>query len=120
MLLVYVPKNTPRLHYIFDFIFNEILGVEFRITTDKDEFIKSDLPKVNYSTTQFDSEIFVPAANLVFEKGIREQEVSFNIWNDVPVLFYSHPRYEFPFDLFAASFYMLTRYEEYLPHVRDL
>lgn len=120
MLLIYTPKITPRLHYIFDFILNEILGTGFRITTDKDEFIQSDLPKLNYSTAQFSSEVFVPAANLLFEKGIPEQELSFNIWNDVPVLFYSHPRYEFPFDLFAASFYMVTRYEEYLPHLRDI
>ena len=25
----------------------------------------------------------------------------------------------FPFDIFAASFYLVTRYEEYLPHVND-
>ncbi|MDZ7614378.1 MAG: polysaccharide deacetylase family protein [Flavobacteriaceae bacterium] len=25
----------------------------------------------------------------------------------------------FPFDLFAASFFLLSRYEEYMPHVRD-
>ena len=24
-----------------------------------------------------------------------------------------------PFDIFAASFYLLSRYEEYLPHVKD-
>ena len=25
-----------------------------------------------------------------------------------------------PFDIFAASFYLITRYEEYLPHVQDV
>src|SRR5436189_2036816 len=120
MLLIYVPKITSRLHYIFDFILNDILGTDFKITTDKDEFITSDLSKINYSSTQFNNELIVPAANLLFEKGIREQELSLNIWNDIPVLFYSHPRYELPFDVFAASFYMVTRYEEYLPHLRDL
>ena len=25
-----------------------------------------------------------------------------------------------PFDIFAASFFLLSRYEEYLPHVRDV
>ena len=120
MLLVYTPKITSRLHYIFDFIFNDVMGTDFKITTDKEEFIKSDLPKINYSAAPFGSEAFVPAANLLVERGIREQELSFNIWNDTPVLFYSHPRFEFPFDLFAGSFYLITRYEEYLPHLRDL
>lgn len=120
MLLAYAPKITSRLHYIFDFIFNDILGTDYRITTDKDEFLRSDSPKLNYSAAPFSNEAFIPASSLLFEKGIHEQEVSFNIWNDTPVLFYSHPRHEFPFDVFAASFYLVTRYEEYLPHVRDV
>src|SRR5215510_3873939 len=120
MLLVYTPRITSRLHYIFDFVFNEVLGTEFRITTDRDEFAKSESPKINYSPSPFGDEAFIPAANLLFDKGILEQELSFNIWNNMPVLFYSHPRFEFPFDLFAASFYMVTRYEEYLPHMRVL
>ena len=119
MLLVYTTKKTPRLIFIFDFIFKEILGAEFRITTDKEEFLQSTFPKFNYSEAQFSSEPFIHSANLLFEKGIREQELSFNLWNEIPVLFYSHPRYEFPFDIFSASFYLVTRYEEYLPHMRD-
>ncbi len=27
---------------------------------------------------------------------------------------------DFPFDIFAASFYLLSRYEEYLPHEKDM
>ena len=119
MLLVYTPKKTTRLLYIFDFIFKEILGVEFQITTDKDEFIRNSLPKLNYSDAPFSSEPFIQSGHLLFEKGIREQELNFNIWNETPVLFYSHPRHGFPFDVFAASFYLITRYEEYLPHLRD-
>lgn len=119
MLLIYTPNKPQRLIYIFDFIFREILGVEFQITTDKEEFIKADSPKLNYSDAPFSSEPFIFSSRLLFEKGIREQELKFNLWNETPVLFYSHPRYEFPFDIFAASFYLITRYEEYLPHLRD-
>lgn len=119
MLLIYTPNKTQRLIYIFDFIFREILGVEFQITTDKEEFIKVNSPKLNYSNAPFSSEPFIFLSPLLFEKGIREQELGFNLWNETPVLYYSHPRYEFPFDIFAASFYLITRYEEYLPHLRD-
>ena len=120
MLLIYTPKKTPRLNYIFEFIFREILGAEFQITTDKEEFTKSQSPKLNYSDAPFSSEPFIFSSPLLFEKGIREQELKFNLWNETPVLFYSHPRHEFPFDIFAASFYLITRYEEYLPHLRIL
>jgi hypothetical protein len=119
MLLVYTLKKTPRLSYIFDFIFKEILGAEFQITTDKEEFTRSSSPKLNYSDAPFSSEPFIYCSHLLTEKGIREQEVNFNLWNDAPVLFYSHPRHEFPFDIFAAAFFLITRYEEYLPHLRD-
>ena len=49
----------------------------------------------------------------------------FSIHHDIFMLYWefscklTHPRYEFPFDIFAASFYLITRYEEYLPHLRD-
>ncbi|MBK5285918.1 MAG: hypothetical protein JJE25_11005, partial [Bacteroidia bacterium] len=119
MLLVYAPTKTPRLLFVFDFILKEILGLEFSITTDKEEFIKSTSPKLNYSEAQFNKEPFVHAYNLLFEKGFREQDLAFNIWGNTPVLFYSHPQYEFPFDPFSAAFYLVTRYDEYLPHLRD-
>lgn len=119
MLLIYTPKKTTRLTYIFDFIFKDILGVEFQISTDREEFGRNTSPKLNYSDAPFSSEPFIYSSHLLSEKGIREQEISFNLWNDTPVLFYTHPRYEFPFDVFAASFYLITRYEEYLPHLRD-
>src|SRR5258706_13283432 len=103
MLLIFAPKITPRLRYIFDFIFNDILGTDFQITTDKDEFIRSNSPKLNYSSAPFGNEMFVPAANLLFERGRGGGGVGVGGGNETPVLFYTHPRYEFPFDLFAAS-----------------
>ncbi|HLG35464.1 MAG TPA: polysaccharide deacetylase family protein [Bacteroidia bacterium] len=119
MFLIYAPKKSSRLLYITDFIFREIFGIEFRSTTDKTEFQQHASAKLNYSDAQFSSEPFIYSSNLLFEKGIREQELNFNLLHETPVLFYSHPRYEFPFDIFAASFYLITRYEEYLPHLRD-
>jgi len=32
MLLIYTPVSSPRLVYIFDFIFQEILGVSYQLT----------------------------------------------------------------------------------------
>jgi hypothetical protein len=40
-------------------------------------------------------------------------------WNGLKAFFATHPKYIVPFDLFAASFYLVSRYEEYLPHLRD-
>ena len=35
------------------------------------------------------------------------------------VFFYSGESGNLPFDIFSAAFYLLSRYEEYLPHVKD-
>ena len=40
-------------------------------------------------------------------------------WEGTKALFPSPPHAGFPFDPFAAAFYMITRYEEYLPFISD-
>ena len=40
-------------------------------------------------------------------------------WNGLPIFFQAGQNSALPFDLFAASFYLMTRYEEYLPQLRD-
>jgi hypothetical protein len=40
-------------------------------------------------------------------------------WQGVPCFFMSGQEATIPFDIFAATFYLLSRYEEYLPHVKD-
>jgi hypothetical protein len=120
MLLVYTRASSPRLRYIFDFIFRDILGLAFELTHDKEAFIKSNGPKLNYSDTALGDEPFVYATRLLFEKGISDQEISVFEWDSCKAFFATHPKYFFPFDLFASSFYLVSRYEEYLPHKRDL
>jgi len=43
-----------------------------------------------------------------------------NTWEGVPCFFNVGERSTIPFDIFSASFYLLSRYEEYLPHVKDI
>ena len=49
------------------------------------------------------------------------QDLEFTIqqWESVPCFFSTSSKSAVPFDIFAASFYLITRYEEYLPHVKD-
>ena len=54
---------------------------------------------------------------LLFEDSIREQDVNCIEINYHKAFF--ETRGTLPFDIFAASFYLLSRYEEYLPHEKD-
>jgi len=120
MLLIYSPKISKRLKYIFKLIFKDLIGTEFKITTDPEEFQSFEGIKINYSTKVFNDEIFFYSSNLLFEIGIVGQELKFIDFEDTKAFF---PNYEeksaLAFDPFAASFFLVSRYEEYLPYVRD-
>ncbi len=120
MLLIYSPSSSPRLRYILDVIFQDFLGIEYHLTSDADKFGFHSGPRLNYSEQALGNELFIYSTRLLFEKGIRDQQISVIDWQDTKAFFATHPKYRIPFDLFAASFYLLTRYEEYLPHRRDV
>lgn len=119
MFLVYTHKITSRCVYTFHLIFKDILGVDVELTTDEEYFKTSRHPKLNYSNHPFGDELYVQPKHLLFETGLRDQEIYIHEWKGVKIFFETGPRSLLPFDIFAASFYLVSRYEEYLPHIRD-
>lgn len=119
MLLIYTTASTPRLRYIFDLILTDLSGIAFELTQDADQFIFYTGPKFNYSEKPFGDELFFFSSKILFEKKIHSQALSVLDWNDTKAFFATHPKYILPFDPFAASFYLVTRYEEYLPFIPD-
>jgi hypothetical protein len=118
-LLIYVPKINNRLRYTFKLILTELLGLKFILTDDSREFLLSTQPKFSYAFHPVGDELFICAKQLLFESGLKDQEIQVNNLNDMPV-FYSTTRFSaISFDPFAASFYMVSRYEEYLPTIYD-
>ncbi|WP_282049280.1 polysaccharide deacetylase family protein [Maribacter aquivivus] len=101
-------------------IFVNILGVELDFTTKVEEFIKHTGPKITYTKQPLQNEFFVRSNELLFEQGINDIELNISVWEDIPCFFQAGERSNLPFDIFAASFFLLSRYEEYLPHVKDI
>jgi len=120
VLLIYTHKITPRVQYITRQVFSHILGVEIGHTTAVEDFIKHKGPKITYTRQPLQNEFFIQSSELLFQQGIEEVDIQMTTWEDLPCFFASGPRSNIPFDIMAASFYLLSRYEEYLPHVRDL
>jgi len=119
-ILIYTHKRTNRVLYIFNHIFGEMLGLQLRCIHDREEFEAYEGAKLNYSFQSFGDELFVMADDLLFERGILDQEITFGEYNGQVTLFQTYNKKSlFPFDLFSASFYLLTRYEEYLPFIKD-
>lgn len=118
-LLVYTPKITPRFRYVFRQLFVRILDVPLTFTSRLDEFVAFSGPKFSYSQDQLGREFHVYATPLLWEQGIQDRPLELSSWKGLPVIF-SHDRpSRIPFDLFAASFYCLSRYEEHVPHLQD-
>jgi hypothetical protein len=118
-ILIYTPKINNRLRYIFKLILTELLGLKFTITDDSREFIKSTQAKFSYAFHPIGDELFICAKQLLFESGLKDQEIQVTQYNDIPVFFATSRFSAIPFDPFAASFYMVSRYEEYLPTIYD-
>lgn len=119
MFLIYTHKITHRNKYIFNLIFKDILQFDFSLTSDQDEFVKHSGAKLSYTHNPLSDEVFFSSRNLLFENGITEQNISVFDFNSNKVFFATGKSSALPFDVFAASFYLVSRYEEYLPHIRD-
>ncbi len=114
---IFAASDVPRLRFVADLIFNEILGLSSVIVTDKRKLGKSFV--INYSDEKVAGSFRINPTGLLFETGTRPQEIKVNDWKGLPVFFQASAEADFPFDIFAASFFLVTRYEEYLKFQPD-
>lgn len=120
MIIVFAHTEGLRLDYIFSRVFRDILGVDFYFTTNKSEFLASSLPSINYSSENLHKGIWIVPHTLLYSQGVTEQNIdSISCWNGLPTLFLNSQG-DIPFDLFAAAFFLITRYEEYTSKVLDV
>ena len=119
-LLIFSETLSPRLEYVFNHIFVKQLGLKIGFTTQINDFIKSDKPKFSYSKLSISDSIFFQAHSLLYESDIIKQNINLSVYKKNPIFFLSsNNKSALPFDPFAATFYMLSRYEEYLPYKKD-
>ncbi len=120
MLLIYVPKISPRSRYTIKTVLTHFLSLQsFELTSDLDRFTEYIGPKLVYAKKAIGDEAFIYASGLLERRDIQEQNLEFSEYEGTPTLFPQKIKALLPFDLFSAVFFMLSRYEEYLPHIRD-
>lgn len=120
MLLIYTHKITSRFSYTMKQIFTRILGIDIIFTTKVEDFIKHTGPKITYSKQPLQNEFFVRSNDLLFVHGISDLDITVEEWEGTACFFRTSEPSAIPYDIFAASFYLLTRYEEYLPYLKDV
>ena len=119
MILVYSHKITPRLTYTFRQIFFRILELPVAFTSTIEKFVSHSGAKLSYTDQPLGNEFFIKSNELLFQQGIHETEFEVEKWNGLPAFFKTGSKSRLPYDIFAASFYLISRYEEYLPHIKD-
>jgi hypothetical protein len=117
-MLIYTLSITQRLTYTINFI-KSIIRKEINITTEKQLFAKANGVKINYSNEPIcNDEYQIQPQTLLFENGINSIDIQIKSCRNQPCFFASQND-SHGFDVFAAIFYLITRYEEYLPHEKD-
>ena len=122
MLLIFVPKLTNRAGYTINVVMRDYLQTDFAITTDARAFQSHEGARLCYASKPVEGcdAPFVKAAKILFETSIEEQECHVFDYEGIPAMFPVYGRDTvLPFDPFASIFFMLSRYEEYLPHRKD-
>lgn len=118
-LLIFAPEITHRVKYSFKLIFQAILGIDLIFSTNPEEFQQSALPKINYSPANLSSGLFLKAHPILFEKNISDQEIEVVEYKQLQLFFPTSEDSFLPFDPFAMTFYLVSRYEEYLSENTD-
>lgn len=123
MVLLFTPKINNRIQYVAKTILKDICGFDYKVTLSSEEYLNFKGAKINYSDRELPgTAVNVFNSGFLMQKGVKDYVPLIEVKENLPYLF---PRqdpnasYEFDFDLFSACFYMLSRYEEYLPFLED-
>ncbi|MDA7836915.1 hypothetical protein N9A49_05865 [Salibacteraceae bacterium] len=116
-LYIYSVKRNHRLNYIISELVECRMGLEVDVVTNIDEFRNLTGPRLNYSEHKIEDVPHIFPAKLIFEKRVQEQDL--DLISDGLFRLYSTKANELGFDPFAAAFYFLSMYEQYLPHRED-
>ena len=105
--------QSKKLVYVFDFVFRQLLGIDFEVTNDALAFEKSShQAKLNYSKETIPLTIPIVTCSDYFAEFSMEE---------IPQIesTFRFEEQQSNFDLFAAIFFLIARVEEYQPSKVD-
>ena len=118
MLIIYTDNITPRVKYTFDYVFNELLGVDYKPESDLEKYNHYSGPKISYGPNEISSNHLL-SHSLLFEDDLKKTDVQVATNKNLTVLFPTNKESLLSHDIFSAVFFMISRYEEYLPFNAD-
>jgi len=119
MLKIYTHTPSARFAYISKFLLETVLGIDFKHISHLSEFDPAQDQLLNYSNQRSSfNELYLAPHGLLSETDIRKLDIEVKDDQSLPYFFPSNNS-DWHFDIFSAAFYLLSRYEEYLPNQAD-
>lgn len=121
-VLVFSEKNSSRLNYTLDFVFETACGCPYRLTNSLEEFSSYSGPKLNYSNRELGGALQIRPEGLLMETGLRKQKIPCRVEKEEIIMFEipgSEKGPAFGYDLFSLVFFFISRYEEWLEEEKD-
>lgn len=117
-ITIWSERDSPRLRYVLDWLLTERLGLSYKLTQDKAEALEAEY-SLSYGWLEEVPSIH-RATSLLWEEGIQPHKIFCEEWQGLYTLYFNgDSRCDIQFDMLAGIFYLLTRYEEYLPFQPD-
>jgi hypothetical protein len=120
IVTIYTPQITARKSFAIGFVVKCIAGLEYRITSSVSDFESAEAPRLVYAEEAITGQFCIPSCGLLDETDIRPLFPETEMQGEIATLF---PRNisgaGLGFDIFAAAFFLASRYEEYLPFDAD-
>jgi hypothetical protein len=114
---ILLPAILPRAEYSIRLVVEQLLGIELEFIYDAIHINKQCLV---YGGEPVPNLPYLSAHPLIAEDCIREINPVVSNWNATLCFFPSSANSFIPFDIFTATFWLVSRYEEYLPYKSDI
>jgi hypothetical protein len=123
-LQIYTDTDSPRMKYACSILFNILLKIPYQLLptgATNIPYILDKAPRIFYTnqSVEFGNNVCIKPSGFLSQKTINNINTH-PVWkNGVPILFPTSENCNLGFDIFSATFFMASRYEEYLDYVPD-
>ena len=119
VVAIYTTKDSPRFRWATKVLLSKAMGVSYVVYKEREAFGQAEGFRINYSATPMEGVFQILPHKLIWEQDIVEQELSAGLWKGIPTVCHRQAG-DLPFDPMAATFFLVSRYEEYLPFIADV
>ncbi len=121
-MIVFTTQQSNRLSYVLHFVFRQSGNLSFETTDSETAYKAHRGPKINYTDQPLrEDDLHICPSGFLWEKHHRPFTPPVAVANGMTTLFPTEKKAAntWHFDLFAAVFYLISRYEEYGSHPKD-